>query len=90
MTFRLIPAGGVAVRAKAHGEWSFWRREQQKAVYLSLSKKCGVKMRLLYKRTRPVPTLLLVGCGHWGNIKLLAVELLERVFLDSGLKDIFP
>lgn len=47
-------------------------------------------MRLLYKRTRPVPTLLLVGCGHWGNIKLLAVELLERVFLDSGLKDIFP
>ena len=68
----------------------FQQKEQERAAYLKLSKKLGIKIRLLYKRMWPVPTLLLVGCGHWGNIKLLAGELLERVFLDSGIRDIFP
>jgi len=68
----------------------FQQKEQERAAYLKLSKKLGIKIRRLYKRMWPVPTLLLVGCGHWGNIKLLAGELLERVFLDSGIRDIFP
>ena len=68
----------------------FQQKEQERAAYLKLCKKFGIKIRLLYKRTWPVPTLLLVGCGYWGHIKLLAGELLERVFLDSGIRDIFP